>query len=232
MLFEPTERKSLAGFSPTRNHILLNELDNVRNRVYVLRRKDGTWTREPLPGMPEFGTVTASAVDDEESDDYFMTVTDYLTPTSLSFGTVGKGAPEKLKQLPAFFDATGLAVSQHEAVSKDGTRIPYFQVARTDLALDGRNPTLLYGYGGFEIPMVPAYSGGRGRGVAREGRRVRGREHPRRRRVRPEVAQGRAQGRPPQGLRGLHRGGGGPRPAQGHDARPTSASRAAATAGC
>ena len=94
-------------------------------------------------------------MDDEESDDYFMTVTDYLTPTSLFLGTVGKGAPEKLKQLPAFFDAKGLAVSQHEAVSKDGTRIPYFQVARKDLALDGKNPTLLYGYGGFETSEVP-----------------------------------------------------------------------------
>jgi prolyl oligopeptidase len=162
LLFQPTERTSLAGFSPTRNHVLVNELDNVKNRVYVRTRQDGRWTREALPGMPAFGTVTASAVDDEESDDYFMTATDYLTPTSLFFGTVGKGAPEKLKQLPAFFDAPGLEVSQHEAVSRDGTKIPYFQVARANLALDGKNPTLLYGYGGFEVSEVPAYSGGVG----------------------------------------------------------------------
>ncbi len=162
VLFEPTERTSLAGFSPTLNHVLVNELDNVKNRVYVLTRKDGKWSREALPGMPEFGTVGARAVDEEESDDYFMTVTDYLTPTSLSLGTVGKGQPEKLKQLPAFFDVKGLEVTQHETPSKDGTRIPYFQVARKGLALDGKNPTLLYGYGGFEIPMVPGYSGGIG----------------------------------------------------------------------
>jgi prolyl oligopeptidase len=162
VLFEPTERKSLAGFSPTLRHVLVNELDNVKNRLYVLTRKDGTWTREPLPGLPELGTVSASAVDEEESDDYFLTVTDYLTPTSLSLGTVGKGPAEKLKQLPAFFDAAGLVTTQHEATSKDGTRVPYFQVSRKDLVLDGRNPTLLYGYGGFEIPMVPGYSGGVG----------------------------------------------------------------------
>ena len=163
VLFEPSERKSLAGFSPTRSQVLVNELDNVRNRVYVLsRREGGAWTRQPLPAMPDFGTVSASAVDADESDDYFMTVTDYLTPTSLFLGTAGGGAPERLKQLPAFFDASSLAVTQHEARSQDGTRIPYFQVAREGLALDGKNPTLLYGYGGFEVPMVPGYSGGVG----------------------------------------------------------------------
>ena len=163
VLFEPTDRKSLAGFSPTRHHILVNELDNVRNRVYVLTRRGGAWSRAPLPGMPDFGTVTATAVDDEDSDDYFMTVTDYVTPTSLAIGSAGQEAPAtKLKQLPAFFDATGLEVGQHEATSKDGTRLPYFQVSRKGLALDGKNPTLLYGYGGFEIPMVPGYSGGVG----------------------------------------------------------------------
>jgi prolyl oligopeptidase len=158
-LFEPTDRKSLAGFSPTLGHVLVNELDNVRNRVHVRTRKDGRWTTEPLPGMPEFSTVVATAVDADESDDYFMTVSDYLTPTSLALGTVGTGTPETLKQLPAFFDARGLAVSQHETLSKDGTRIPYFQVARRDLAPDGKNPTLLYGYGGFEVAEVPYYGG-------------------------------------------------------------------------
>jgi prolyl oligopeptidase len=162
VLFAPTARKSLAGFSPTRNHILLNELDNVRNRVYVLTPGADGWQREPLPGMPEFGTVSASAIDDQDSDEFFMTVTDYLTPTSLYHGEVGKGAPEQLKSLPAFFKADGLEVVQHEATSDDGTKVPYFMVARKDLKLDGSNPTLLYGYGGFEVPMVPGYSAGVG----------------------------------------------------------------------
>jgi prolyl oligopeptidase len=157
VLFQPTERKSLAGFSPTRHHVILNELDNVRNRLYVLTHKDGTWQREPLPGAPEFATARASAVDADESDDYFLTVAGFLTPSSLYLGTAGQGRPEKLKQLPDLFDAHGLSVSQHEAVSKDGTRIPYFQIARTDLAYNENNPTLLYGYGGFRISMVPDY---------------------------------------------------------------------------
>jgi prolyl oligopeptidase len=157
MLFEPAERKSLVGFNPTRHHILVTELDNVRSRVYVLTHQDGRWHREPLPGVPEFGEVSAQDVDSDESDDYFLSVTDFLAPTTLALGTAGGRPATTLKELPAFFDASGLAVSQYEAVSKDGTRVPYFEVARKDLVLDGNNPTLLYGYGGFEVSMLPSY---------------------------------------------------------------------------
>ena len=169
LLFEPTERISLAGYSNTLHSILLEELDNVRSRLYLMRNEDGRWTRTALPGVPEFGSSHASPVDEYESDDYFLTVTDFLTPTSLFLGTAGGGAPEKLKQSPSFFDPTGLEVSQHEALSKDGTRIPYFQVARANLAADGSAPTLLTGYGGFEVPMVPTYSGIEGRGWLERG---------------------------------------------------------------
>ena len=169
ILFSPTERKSLAGFSPTRNAILLNELDNVRNRVYAATRTGGRWTRKALPAMSRFATASVDAVDSDETDDYFMAVTDFLTPTRLFLATIGGRAPEMLKRLPAYFDAKGLAVSQHEAVSKDGTRIPYFEVARTTLVRNGRNPTLLYGYGGFEVAELPEYSATLGAGWLEKG---------------------------------------------------------------
>lgn len=158
MLFEPGPRKSLVAFSPTQNHLLVNELDNVRNRLYVLTRGESGWKREPMKGLPEFGTVTATAVDDEASDDYFLTITDYLTPTSLYLASVEDQNPKLLKQLPTYFDASGLQVTQQEAKSKDGTRIPYFMVAKKGIKKNGKNPTLLYGYGGFEVSMVPNYS--------------------------------------------------------------------------
>jgi prolyl oligopeptidase len=157
VLFEPTERKSLASFSPTRHHLLLTELDNVRSRIFVLTHKDGRWLREPLPGVSEFGEVSAHAIDADDSDAYFLETTDFLTPNTLGLGSVGAGPAHLLKQLPAFFDARGLAISQHETISKDGTRVPYFEVARRGLAMDGKNPSLLNGYGGFEIPMLPTY---------------------------------------------------------------------------
>ena len=97
-----------------------------------------------------------------------MTTSGYLMPTTLLHGTIGQ-PPTKLKELPAFFDAAGLEVSQHFAASKDGTNIPYFQVSRRGLELDGTNPTLLYGYGGFEISLTPEYSGGIGRAWLTQG---------------------------------------------------------------
>lgn len=161
LLFEPGPRKSLAGSSDTKNFLLLNELDNVKNKIYVHELKKGKWTRKPFDA-PNFGTVGISGIDSDESDDYFLTVTDFLTPSSLYYGTVGKAGREKLKSLPEFFNADGLQISQHEAVSKDGVRVPYFQVSRKSVKLNGSNPTLLYGYGGFEISMLPSYSAGTG----------------------------------------------------------------------
>ena len=160
VLFAPAPRTSLVGVTTTREHLILTELDNVRSRLSLLTRAGSTWQRTPLP-VPEFGTVSVSSID-EDSDDYFLNVTGFLTPSSLYLGTIGQEKRELLKQLPAFFNSDGLAVSQHEAVSPDGTRVPYFQVSRTGLKLDGSHPTLLYGYGGFEISMTPAYSAGSG----------------------------------------------------------------------
>ncbi len=161
VLFEPTSRKSLAGVSDTKNFLIVNELDNVRNRLFVWHRAGDSWARQPLDA-PEFGSVGISGIDAEESDDYFMTVTDFLTPSSLYVGTAGRPGREKLKTLPAFFPSDGLEISQHEVRSPDGTSVPYFQVSRKGLKTDGGNPCLLYGYGGFEISMLPSYSAGMG----------------------------------------------------------------------
>jgi prolyl oligopeptidase len=161
VLFHPGPRVALADVSYTRHHLIANELDNVRNKLYVLTpQSDGTWSRVPLEA-PEFGTISAQAAE-PESDEFFLTVTDFLTPSSYYLGSIGSPERTLLKQLPAFFNAEGLEVTQHEAVSKDGTRVPYFQVAKKGLVADGTNPTILYGYGGFEISMTPYYSGGIG----------------------------------------------------------------------
>lgn len=166
--FEPSDNTSLASYGATKDHFYINVLEDVKNRIYVLTPTQEGWKREPLTGAPQFGTVSVSPVDADESNDYFLTVTDYITPTTLMMGSIGK-APEKLKQLPAYFDAADLEITQNFATSDDGTKVPYFMVAKKNLKLDGSNPTLLYGYGGFEISLTPNYSGSVGRAWLSQG---------------------------------------------------------------
>jgi prolyl oligopeptidase len=100
-----------------------------------------------------------SSVDEIESDQYFLSVTGFLTPGSLYLCEAGSDARLPLKSMPAFFDASPYVAEQFAARSQDGTLVPYFVVRRHDAPLDGSNPTLLYGYGGFEVSLKPYYSG-------------------------------------------------------------------------
>ena len=192
VLFAPTPSTSLAGATWTRHHLVLTVLDDVKNRLEThTPQPDGTFAVADFTGAPAVGTVQVGAVDAKHSDALWMITTDFLTPTTLWLtgarepsasggrpGAVGQtdtggkpetGAPpdtgrkpEKLKSMPEFFDAAGLIAEQYFTTSDDGTTVPYFLIRREDLAFDGTTPTLLYGYGGFEIPMLPSYAGGRG----------------------------------------------------------------------
>ena len=168
VVFEPSDTTALSSFGFTKDYAFINVLEDVKNRIYVLKPTQEGWERELLKGAPSFGTVNITAVDSDESNDYFMTSTDYLNPTTLSMGTIGS-EPTPLKKSPEFFDASGSTISQHFAKSKDGTSVPYFMVGPKDLKLDGNHPTLLYGYGGFEISLQPGYSPAVGRAWVSQG---------------------------------------------------------------
>ncbi|MGH3358433.1 MAG: prolyl oligopeptidase family serine peptidase [Nocardioidaceae bacterium] len=141
----------------------------------ALRATTGTegWSRVALDGVPRLGTLQVGAVDSDESDAVWLYTTDFLTPTTLSIVELGASGPNEppqaLKSSPEFFDASSSLVEQHFATSDDGTRVPYFVVRPKDLPFDGSAPTLLYGYGGFEISLTPAYSGGIGRAWIERG---------------------------------------------------------------
>ncbi|WP_232823665.1 prolyl oligopeptidase family protein [Dyella sp. C9] len=163
VLFAPTATTALDGYSWTRHQLILNVMDNVVNKLEVLTPGPGEWKRQSLGGAPALSQIAAVGVDDDTSDDYFLTVSGFLQPTTLYYGTLGQGEAQAIKHSPSFFDASKYVVSQHFATSKDGTRVPYFEIAPKDLQTNGVNPTLQYGYGGFEIALQPAYSGSIGR---------------------------------------------------------------------
>jgi prolyl oligopeptidase len=156
-LFEPVERVSLDAVTQTKNYLILTVLDSVRGRAFSLRPGRGDWKRASLE-TPDVGAVTFDGIDSEKSDDYFLTLRDFLTPPTLYFGNANSTNRERLKTLPALFDARNLIAQQFEATSKDGTRVPYFVVGPRNMKLDGKNITLLTGYGGFQLPMLPNYN--------------------------------------------------------------------------
>jgi prolyl oligopeptidase len=165
VLFKPDAHTALSNYAWTQHHLILDELHDVQSRLEVLTppATTGDWQRESMPGAPAMSTVTVVDTDPDHSDEYWLTVTGFLTPSSLERGVLGQGPAETIKQTPAFFDASKFSVSQHFVTSKDGTRVPYFEIAPKDIKLDGSNRTLLYGYGGFEVSLQPFYSGSIGR---------------------------------------------------------------------
>ena len=107
---------------------------------------------------------STSASTTDRSDDAYLTVTGFLTPTSLySLDAATGAAPKPIKTLPAKFDASNDVVEQFEATSTDGTKVPYFVVHKKGIALDGTTPTIMTAYGGFEVSMTPSYSGSTGK---------------------------------------------------------------------
>ncbi|MBD0708178.1 MULTISPECIES: prolyl oligopeptidase family serine peptidase [unclassified Streptomyces] len=167
-LFVPDRRTALAGHTWTRGHLVLETLRDVSTRVEVLTpAPDGRWEREPLAGVPELSAVSVFGTDPDASDDYFLDVSGFLQPSTLHLGRIG-GGTEVLKRAPERFDASGLAVAQHFATSRDGTRVPYFVIG-PDHAVTGPGPALLYGYGGFEVSLTPFYGAVTGRAWLERG---------------------------------------------------------------
>ena len=156
LVLRPTERQSVEAINVTRNRLVVALYDNVRGSVRVYTPGEGEWahTTLDLPQNVSVGVGSASETDDR----VFVSVTGYLNPSSLWLADAATGAVDQVKSMPAKFDAAGMTVDQHEARSADGTMIPYFVVHKADMPLDGSNPTLLYGYGGFESSLLPGYS--------------------------------------------------------------------------
>ncbi len=166
-LFRPTATRSLAGHAPLRHSLLLELMDDVAGRLEEQRFDRQHWQARAVQA-PFPGTLSAQSLhdplvpDDPLGEHYLLVYTDFLTPDSLLLGRSGSDVREPLKARAAFFDAQGMRVEQRFATSSDGTRVPYFVIWPAGATADGRNPTLLYGYGGFEVPLQPQYAGSYG----------------------------------------------------------------------
>lgn len=162
-VWTPDERSSLQAAATTRGALYLATLVNVQGQVLRARRDGTRWTTERLP-LPEGASLGFASADDF-SDRILFDAEGFLLPSSILAWDGAAAAPkaETWRSLPARFDATGFSVEQRWAASKDGTRVPYFLIRRATAPFDGSTPTLLYGYGGFEVSMTPFYLATAGR---------------------------------------------------------------------
>ena len=156
LIFAPGPRESVGGVAATHDALIVTQLDNVRGRAYVYKPGSAGWTRTKidLPDDLSIGIVDA----DIHSTTAFLSVTGFLTPSSVWHVDTKSHLLMQIKSLPAQFDAANLEVEQFEATSTDGTQIPYFVVHKRGMKLEGHNPTILYAYGGFQVSMTPSYS--------------------------------------------------------------------------
>jgi prolyl oligopeptidase len=157
VVFEPDEHTSLLHYAWTRDRLVVVTLADVASRVEIVT--PGGWERRPVTDVPA-NTNTVIVAADDTGDEIFLDSSGFTTPSRLLHGPVD-GPLEEIKSAPAFFDAEGITVAQHFATSKDGTSIPYFVVRPRDAT--GPGPTLLGGYGGFEVARTPGYDGVLGR---------------------------------------------------------------------
>ena len=158
VVFEPDDHTALHHYAWTRDALVLVTLVDVASRVQIVR--PGDWTATAVPEIPANTTATIVAADDTDATDneIFIDYSGFTSPSRLLHGTAGAPLTE-IKSAPAFFDADGIDVDQHFATSPDGTAVPYFVVRPAGAS----GPTLLGGYGGFEVARTPGYDGVLGR---------------------------------------------------------------------
>jgi prolyl oligopeptidase len=162
LVYAPGPRESLDQVAATKSRLVLTAYHDVKGRAFISTpAAGGAWTSSPLD-LPDDATI--SLVDANMRDERaFLSVTSFLTPTTLWLTDAASGSLNVVKSLPPRFDASNDVVEQREATSKDGTKVPYFIVHPKNMKYDGSNPTILYAYGGFQVSMTPSYSSAMGK---------------------------------------------------------------------
>ena len=155
----PERPEILEGAAVLRGAIAAVYLKDASSLVSVYGL-DGKLRRAvPLPGLGTAGGLSL----ERNGDELFFAYTSFLTPTMILRQTISRAgaadaAPEIWRRLPAPIDSAPFEVEQVWLKSRDGTRLPMFLLHRKGVVRDGKNPTVLYGYGGFNINLLPGWT--------------------------------------------------------------------------
>ena len=164
VLFEPGPRRALQGLFWAGGKLVLSILDEIKPQFEICTPSAAGWSSATLGGLPQIGVVDIWPLDrhpSESNGDLLANVQDPLTPPSLLLIERGVASPTVLKQAPKTFTADGLVVTQHEAISIDGERIPYVQTGPAKETGDA--PVYMSAYGGFAVAVKPYYNASLGK---------------------------------------------------------------------
>ncbi|WP_372706159.1 prolyl oligopeptidase family protein [Brevundimonas sp.] len=160
VVFAPGPRQSIDSVRVMSDSILVVVSDNVvgtlkRFNLVSDRRGHSEWraTDIAVPANSAVGLGDSS----KSRGEVFVSTQGFLTPPTLSVAEISTATVTELRSATAKFDASTHVVEQFEAASSDGTKIPYFITRPRDLPMNGQAPTILFGYGGFQISFPPAY---------------------------------------------------------------------------
>ncbi|MEP6832965.1 MAG: prolyl oligopeptidase family serine peptidase [Gemmatimonas sp.] len=153
----PEKTEPLEGVATGGGKLWLTYLKDVSTRAYVYSLRGELEHEVQLPGI---GTAVGFG-GEHDATNVFYTFTSFIAPAVVYQYDLATAisTPFRAPQLP--FDPSQFAAKQVFVPSKDGTRIPAFIVSKKGLELNGNNPTLVYGYGGFNVSLLPAFSAAR-----------------------------------------------------------------------
>ncbi|HEX3798812.1 MAG TPA: prolyl oligopeptidase family serine peptidase [Verrucomicrobiae bacterium] len=150
----PQSPDRLEGVSLVDDQFIATYLKDARSEVKIFKR-DGAFIRTvDLPGLGTVGGFGGKRGDTET----FYAFTSFTTPTSIYRYDLTEEKSSIFKQPHVAFSPDDYETKQIFYHSKDGTRVPMFITYKKGLKLDGKNPTYLYGYGGFDISITPSFS--------------------------------------------------------------------------
>ncbi len=156
-IIAPDEASSVQSIATTQDYLIATVMRDVNQSLYRYHKTDQGWQRLRIP-LPGFGSIELTGESDSNNQ-LFVSYESFLKPTTQLLLDAKFLTLTESHQLPAFFDAENMLVEQLFTTADDGVRIPYFVIRKKGIRLDGSHPTLLSGYGGFEVSRLPGYSG-------------------------------------------------------------------------
>ncbi len=150
----PEAEQALTGVSLVNHTLICEYLKDAVTQIKMYDR-EGVFVREvELPGIGSAGGFGGKKIHTET----FYSFSSFATPPSIYRYDMVTGDSTLMRQADVDFDPADFQVKQVFYQSKDGTRVPMFIAHKKGIELNGKNPTLLYGYGGFNIPLTPGFS--------------------------------------------------------------------------